>query len=625
MRLTRAEIKNFRSIEDLHFSFEPKCRVLVGINESGKSNILRALSLLDADVKITPGDLREIRPNEKPYDQAYVRFVFTIDADDKTRVLKSIASRVAGDFRKQAILQIGSERHTVESFVNTRTETLYQVKLIEKKRSYSYWSLPGNAKILRPWQWVSGPRTTDADLRKPIIINPKEANAVGYQLKDFAVDDLNHLVAGEFHKILSEKIPTVIFWRYNEDQLLPGHINTNAFAADPDVCVPLKHMFHLAGYRDVQATIAEAAKRSNGMRNLLKRVSQRSTQHLHQVWREYREIDLEVIQNGDRIDAHVIDRYNTYDLARRSDGFKRFVAFLLHISAKVRSNNLTNTLYLDDEPDAGLHPSGARYLRDELVKVSDNNYVVYATHSIFMIDGDHLGRHLIVAKRNEVTTAEQANESNFSNEEVLFNALGYSLFEQLRLVNLVFEGWRDKQVFEVALKSRATNHKAIAESFSNVGRCYARGVKDVGRITAMLELARRKCVILTDCDPPAREQQRIYKGFGEWLRYDQVLGGCGAITGEDFVRGDAFKKVLDEIRSEQPNSATLSSWQFAKSSGKLSTIVQWLAAAGLQPDAIKLALDRIRERVFSNLRPEDIEESYLALVTALAARLPSSN
>jgi len=624
MRLTRAEIRNFRSIETLHFSFEPKCRVLVGINESGKSNILRALSLLDPEVKITAGDLREIRPNEKPYDQAYVRFVFTVDSDDKIRVLKSIASRIAGDFRKHPIIQIGGQRHTVESFINTRTETLYQVKLAEKKRSYSYWAVNGNAKILPPWQWVSGPRT-DADQKKPTIINPKEVHAVGYQLKDFAVEDLLHLVAAEFNKVLSEKMPTVIFWRYSEDQLLPGQINTSAFAADPDVCVPLKHMFYLAGYRDVSATITDASKRPNGMRNLLKRVSQRSTQHLHQVWKEYREIDLEVIQNGDRIDAHVIDRYNTYDLARRSDGFKRFVAFLLHISAKVRSNNLTNTLYLDDEPDAGLHPSGARYLRDELVKVSANNHVVYATHSIFMIDGDNLGRHLIVAKRNEVTTAEQANESNFSNEEVLFNALGYSLFEQLRLVNLVFEGWRDKQLFEVALKSRSPNHKAIAESFSNVGRCYARGVRDVGRITAMLELARRKCLILTDADPPAREQQRIYKGFGEWLRYDQVLAGCDAITGEDFVKGDSFKKVLDEIRSEQPNSATLSPWQFGKGSGKLSTIMRWLTEAGLESDGIKAVLDRIREGVFANLKPEDIEESYFALLAGLAARLPTAN
>jgi predicted ATP-dependent endonuclease of OLD family len=61
---------------------EPRCRVLVGINEAGKTNILKALSLLDPDAQIQPSDRRESRPGE-PYDQeAYVRFVFVFDEQD---------------------------------------------------------------------------------------------------------------------------------------------------------------------------------------------------------------------------------------------------------------------------------------------------------------------------------------------------------------------------------------------------------------------------------------------------------------------------------------------------------------------------------------------------------------
>ena len=140
------------------------------------------------------------------------------------------------------------------------------------------------------------------------------------------------------------------------------------------ICIPLKHMFQLAGYMDIADEIERASNRSNGMRNLLKRVSTISTQHLHRVWKEYQGVALELVQNGDRINAHVVDRYNTFDLSRRSDGFKRFVSFLLHISVKARTDELRNTLYLDDDPDVGLHPSGVRYLRDELVKVSLDLY-----------------------------------------------------------------------------------------------------------------------------------------------------------------------------------------------------------------------------------------------------------
>lgn len=289
---------------------------------------------------------------------------------------------------------------------------------------------------------------------------------------------------------------------------------------------------------------------------------------------------------------------------------------------KARADDLTNTLYLDDEPDVGLHPSGARYLRDELVKVSKDNYVVYATHSIFMIDGDHLHRHLMVSKKNEVTSVEEANESNFSNEEVIFNALGYSLFEQLKAANIVFEGWRDKRLFEVATTGTEQAAKTSRALFSEVGRCFARGVKDVGRITAMLELARRQCVILSDADQPARDQQRSYKGHGEWVRYDQLLPSYTAITGEDFLIDAAFLPVLSRLRSEDSRLAVSPLVEFGNSGGKLHAISGWLGRAGFRSDEIKLFIDRIKESVFTDLKFDHIEPAYFELLQALALKLP---
>ncbi|MDP2788854.1 MAG: AAA family ATPase, partial [bacterium] len=63
MKLNRVKIKNFRSIEDLEIKINPACRVLVGINESGKSNILHALALLGEKLP-TRDDIREPLPNE---------------------------------------------------------------------------------------------------------------------------------------------------------------------------------------------------------------------------------------------------------------------------------------------------------------------------------------------------------------------------------------------------------------------------------------------------------------------------------------------------------------------------------------------------------------------------------
>ena len=50
MKLEKIKIVNFRSIKDLDIDFYNNSRVLVGINEAGKSNILKAAALLSDDV-----------------------------------------------------------------------------------------------------------------------------------------------------------------------------------------------------------------------------------------------------------------------------------------------------------------------------------------------------------------------------------------------------------------------------------------------------------------------------------------------------------------------------------------------------------------------------------------------
>ncbi len=79
MRLHHVDIKNFRLLGDVQVEINPTCRVLVGINESGKSNILRALSLLSKDYQpVEKDDLREALPDEDRIVESYVRFVFRL-------------------------------------------------------------------------------------------------------------------------------------------------------------------------------------------------------------------------------------------------------------------------------------------------------------------------------------------------------------------------------------------------------------------------------------------------------------------------------------------------------------------------------------------------------------------
>ena len=89
-----------------------------------------------------------------------------------------------------------------------------------------------------------------------------------------------------------------------------------------------------------------------------------------------------------------------------------------------------------------------------------------------MIDPDRIDRHYIVKKDHEITEIEEAKESNIFDEEVLLNALGYSVFEAIDKKVLIFEGWRDKKLFYVA---RDNANKALRDKYEKVGYVMLKG------------------------------------------------------------------------------------------------------------------------------------------------------
>jgi predicted ATP-dependent endonuclease of OLD family len=59
MELDRIQIRNFRSIKDETIHFSHNCLVLVGKNEAGKSNILKAVAAAFEQYKVTDKDKRK--------------------------------------------------------------------------------------------------------------------------------------------------------------------------------------------------------------------------------------------------------------------------------------------------------------------------------------------------------------------------------------------------------------------------------------------------------------------------------------------------------------------------------------------------------------------------------------
>jgi len=537
MHLKRCDIENFRSIRQLSVGFENRFQILVGLNEAGKSNILRALAFLDRGTLPVDDDVRDPRHDEPPVSNAFVRFVFGLEQDETRRVFKALQPLFKCKNTNSPIIKMGSKDYSLEDFCEYKKEGLFSVDLLKKTKSAKHWSLYGSHyTISKAWKVIppkwSGYTNTDFTF-KYICVDDYPEYKDDTTLTDLTVDVLNTAVGQEVVNIISKELFECIVWRYSESNLLPARIELESFTDDPEMCEPLKNIFFMSGFTDVPKAIQDANAKKNGMRNLLRKLSDNATRHLRKVWPEYKNISIVISQNGSVLETGIEDEFNVYSLERRSDGFKRFITFLLMISVKAKAEYLYDTLIIVDEPDIGLHPSGIQYLRDELKKIAADNIVVIATHSIFMIDKDRIDRHLIVKKEKEETVVLSDYTSNMLDEEVIYRALGYSLFDIIKKRNVMFEGWSDKHVFQVWLDSTIPD-KDTKRQWKDIGLIHALGAKDVCRVALNLENMNREYLVITDSDDPSTERQRAFRGLYQWVTYKD-LGFSDKETIEDFI------------------------------------------------------------------------------------------
>ena len=628
MQLTNVSIKNFRSIETAEIDFIPSCKALIGINESGKTNVLHALAMLSSDRKPEVNDLREIRPNEDPIDEGHIRFFFRLTDSDQANILADIKTKILAEDVWAPML---APSVSIRELLLTVKVAFFEVDLTDQTKQAKIWRL-AKGEVLDGW--LMPKPNLSKDIKVPVeggqptplaSFNIVHCYSLPAELEQHCIPlDFNCVqktISAAIRVHVDKNLPSCFLWSYSDQQLLPPSVAIAKFTQSPGMYEPLRQMFSLAGFADVSDAIETAKSKNNGIRNLLNRVSDAATKHMRSVWRDYKSIEINIQPNGDNIEVNIKDTYNVYDFSRRSDGFKRFISFLFLVSAKTRNGTLKDVLYLHDEPDTGLHPSGARHLLNELIKVSRNNYVVFSTHSIFMIDRGRIDRHYIVQKGKEVTTLEQATSSNFTDEEVLYNALQFSSFEVLKPTNIIFEGWKDKRLFECAISGNSASSKKLQKLAVNIGLCHAQGVKDVAKVSSVLELANRQWIVVSDGDAPAKEHQKNYSPpwKDRWLRYDELATDVHIHTSEDFFDK---KRVLKSCETAcKRHSVAFSKSMEMPDEGKLQAIQGMLRKEGIPETTAKAIVSDIKDDLIANMKIGDLRDVYFDTMSVAISRL----
>ncbi len=615
MQLKKAVIKNFRSIKNAKIDFEPNCRILVGINESGKSNILKAMSFLSENSQFSNEDKRFPSNTEMVTSESFIKFFFDLEWVETEEIYDKINESILALNLNLNFFEVEKKKYNIRDFFKEFLTGVYTVDFITKQKSFNI-EIQKSYEIIDYWKKPSASIPKDISLenrKKEIvnahnfkIINKKDYPKLESFLENLSKEDIEDILKIYAPDIMKKKVPNCIIWEYDVKNLLPQNLDLDAFSNDPDICKPLKHMFNAYNIIDIKKQIEENQKTPRGLKNLLNSIAKNTTKIFRQVWETYENIEFELSLNSNLIEASIKDdanSANSYTFSQRSDGFKRFITFLLMISLQVKTNAIKNNLILIDEPDVSLSISASRFLKDELINISENNFVVYSTHSIFMIDTNKINRHLIVKKKGEVSEVKEVNYSNIKDEEVIFNALGYSIFENIGEKNIIFEGWKDKKLFEIAREKFSENET------KDIQTVHIGGAKQIENNIGWMALSKKRFLIVTDNDEVPLEFRKKFlekKLYGTWKTYSEIVNNQGIVTVEDFLKKDFVEGIAQEFFKESINLPETNIISHLKSLSKKE-----------YPQNYKDTLEEIKDKLFEKVVYEDIKEEYKIFIKNL--------
>lgn len=522
MKITKITIENFRSIKDA-MSFDMlelekrNCCILLGVNESGKSNILEAISLIDPSKKINYSlDCN----NEVEEERGEILITYELKIENEA-------------FYREQFIKKGIPEELANKIVITAIHRKVSIDFNNKRSDFFHIWIKDNKKEFEQYVIIDKDVVENGISKVKKIIDLKTSDNIqkdetGNVSNVLTKDLIENFIEEELFALFDANIPKVIFWKPEKEYLIDKPVDLVEFKNDLDISMPLRNCFRIAGIDDesiedkIDSIIGNPAKIST-LKDLLNR---EVTKHVNRVWREHK-INIRFEIDNMQLSFLVEEKDNAlpkYEVGQRSDGFKHFISILLNLSVENETNQLKNKIILLDEPEVHLHPSGEKYLRDELLRISENNIVFFATHSIYMVDKKNLDRHFSVKKEKGITLIFPIEKDNPYKEEVLYEALGSSVLEHIESNVLIFEGKTDKDIFDLYKRKFKKEIR-----YPNVSLISADGCGDIIKYTKFFNKKLVNGYILVDSDAEGKEQKK------------KILGEAGYNKKNTFEINDILK------------------------------------------------------------------------------------
>lgn len=529
MRLKSFKVGPYRNILGTgEIEVHPSITVLVGKNESGKTNLLHALDGLnpanaprDFPTHDYPRWLQKRHQRSGEFDKAHpVEATFELSDEDQAAVRDVVGEGVL-------------VQSTVTAFrsYNGSSFRLYLPKVDAKRALENALdglsiAASGDTAALREQLSTAAVEVTAAGEPTPAAAAAK----LGIQALSARFGDSNdpgQVVAS----ILRERMPR--FFYFDDLAQLPGTVR------DIGLLIAALQAGDLGGLSDQDRTAARLLHMGYAGEDLasidyvqrkaeLQAVGAELTSDVMEYWRQNPslrlEIDINPIEESNGNGTHIVRRELKLDvndtrhlfsnsLDSRSSGFRWFLSF---VAAFAEFEHDSDVIVLLDEPGLGLHARAqADFLRFIGERVASRHQVIFTTHSPFMVDPAHFERVRVVEDRGPTEgTAVDAVGGASADPDTLFPlqaALGYDIAQNLFVGpdNLVVEGLSDFTYLTVMSDHlRAIDRTGLDERWRLLP---AGGVTNVPTFVALIGPSLDVTVLVDGADIGSQKIQNLVK------------------------------------------------------------------------------------------------------------------
>lgn len=246
---------------------------------------------------------------------------------------------------------------------------------------------------------------------------------------------------------------------------------------------------------------------------------------------------------------------------KRSQGFKWFLSFYLHLKAE--SKRTESLIILFDEPGLYLHSKAQLDMIQVFEELSIKNQIIYSTHSPYLIDTTKLHRlRLVINTKDHGTTIEKITSIKIQNQKdalkPIIDALGLEVaspFSVAKKNNIIVEGISDFHYFQAL--------KILLQKRYEIGILPSMGSSSCHLLMELCIGWGLNWVIIFDDKGATNDYKKIKKSFfndneDQTRKMIYKLPGCDGI--EDMFNANDLKLVnpASTFSDERKNSDAVS-------------------------------------------------------------------